>query len=251
MLSVQGCDIHTFTDDNYSQIIRPNPSQADKYFNKGFALYLLDNYPECIRELEKTIKKQDNDAEALFYLGMAYARSGNASQATGHFDKSLRTETPKTSHYNLSYMYFVMGRFNEALDECNEALTCKEPHIVNIHMNMATIYTNIGLYQESIAAYNNALKADMNIAKLYNVYYYISISYQKLGDNKNAIDVLNKAVTLNPGLIQGYYDLGLLYIKEHNEKMVLVQYNILKNMNEKLADELYNRFIESKNASKD
>ena len=222
----------------YDRIIRTGRSESDTSFNKGFALYILDKFTESIPEFEKVVSLDTKDSEALFYLGMGYAKTGNSEKATEYFEKSLAIAQPKTSHYNLSFLYFVMGRYQEALTECNLALKKNEPHVVNIYMNMASIFSNVGMYEQSINAYNMALQADKKVAALYNVYYFIALSYEKLGNNKKAIEALSLAVSVSPNFAHGHYALGVLFLKEQNEKSARDQYNILKLLDNTLADEL-------------
>ena len=97
--------------------MRTGLSESDTGFNKGFAFYILDKFTESVVEFEKVVSLDDKDSEALFYLGMGYAKTGNSAKAAEYFEKSLAIAKPKTSHYNLSFLYFVMGRYQEALTD--------------------------------------------------------------------------------------------------------------------------------------
>ena len=62
------CNINKFEVDNFQQKIRKNPNEADEQYNLGLAYSILGRHNEAVIALEKAIDLNPNDPEANFLL---------------------------------------------------------------------------------------------------------------------------------------------------------------------------------------
>ena len=105
------------------------------------------------------------------------------------------------SHNNLGNIFLNQGRYQEAINQYNEALRIN-PNYAEAHNNLGNAFLNQGRYQEATNQYNEALRINPNIAE---VHYNLGNVYLLIGDRGLAMKELEILKTLNPGLANALY----------------------------------------------
>lgn len=75
----------------------------------------------------------------------------------------------------------------------------------------------------------------------------ITVTYnsdRQLGNYQSAIESYKEAIRLKPDFAEAHYYLGVVYLKVDDRSNALEEYNILKNLNKELANELFNLIYE-------
>jgi tetratricopeptide (TPR) repeat protein len=94
---------------------------------------------------------------------------------------------------------------------------------------------------EEINACEQAIKTDPDDA---SAYYDLGNAYRKESKYKEAIGSYKHALRINTDCAKAHYSLGVTYADFNHENSALEQYEILKNIDSRMADELYNLIYE-------
>jgi DNA-binding winged helix-turn-helix (wHTH) protein/TolB-like protein len=208
-------------------------SQAFELYLQGVDLYQTNNFKSALDNLEKSVKLDPQFALGWAHLGRAYSASaafqlGGASdyrKAQDYYDKALALNPDQIeAHIFKANLLTDTGRAAEAVPLLRDVLKTT-PNLAEAHWELGYAYRFGGMVQESIAECETARRIDPEV-KLYssamNSYLYDG-QYQKfidslpqrdiafivfyrgyanyyLGNNKAAVDLLNKAYELNPDL---------------------------------------------------
>jgi tetratricopeptide (TPR) repeat protein len=72
----------------------------------------------------------------------------------------------------------------------------------------------------------------------------LGVIYGDLGDYELEISSFKNALRIDPEFAPAHYQLGLAYLKNAQRAVALDQYKILKELDEKMADDLFDRIYE-------
>jgi len=190
--------------ESFKQAIRIKPDYADAHCNLGFAYGKLDRYQEEIDAYKQVIRIKPNYADAHCNLGVAY---GN------------------------------LGRWQDAAESFKQAIRIK-PDYADAHSNLGVAYYKLGRYQEAIEEFRQAIRVNPDYA---DAHYNLGNAYGKLGRHQEAIDAFKQAVRIKPDDAEAHRNLGVAYLEMGDKNSALAEYNILKSLNSKLANDLLNQ----------
>jgi len=98
------------------------------------------------------------------------------------------------------------------------------------------VYRELGRYPETIKFLKQAISINPNYADAYSN---LGLVYFRIGRNFEAIAALKQATRINPNHAKAHYSLGLTYLILDNRDSALEEYNILKDLDRKLANSLF------------
>ncbi len=171
------------------------------FYQRGVALKKTRNLEEAKNSFEECLKLNSKFSGGFNALGGVYFQMGNYLAAIENFEKVLsltdKANIEKKVKKNLSLAYSKLG--NIELSNGNptkgvEYLT-KAVNFNNYdaaYLSLAKIYSEIGEWDKSITASQDALKYRSKISSG-GPYFYMGISYKGKGDHEKAIDMFNKA----------------------------------------------------------
>jgi len=171
------------------------------YYQKGVAQKKTRDLEGAKKSFEDCIKLKNDFSGSYNAIGGVYFQMGNYLEAIKNFEKVL-TLTNKASilkkvKKNLSLAYSKLG--NQELNNGNaengvDYLTkaVKYSNYDAAYLSLAKVYSELGEWDKSIAASEDALKHRSKISTG-GPYYYMGISYKGKGDNDKAINMFNKA----------------------------------------------------------
>ncbi|UCH66052.1 MAG: tetratricopeptide repeat protein [Ignavibacterium sp.] len=171
------------------------------YYQKGVALKKTRDLENAKLSFEECIKVKGDFFNAYNALGGVYFQMGNYSESIKNFEKVLtltdKAKVQKKVKKNLSLAYSKLG--NQELSNGNsekgvEYLTKAVDYndYDAAYLSLAKVYSELGDWDNSIAASENALKYRSKITKG-GPYYYMGISYKGKGDTEKAKEMFNKA----------------------------------------------------------
>jgi tetratricopeptide (TPR) repeat protein len=116
----------------------------------------LDN--PTIKELDRTIERNANDAGAFYRRGQLFAKNGDFLRAIKDFDEAIRLD-PKDAEAlnNRCWARAIIGEFQPALRDCNEALQIR-PRYVDAFDSRGFVNLKIGQNYNAITDYDAALR---------------------------------------------------------------------------------------------
>lgn len=188
------------------------------YYQKGIALKKLNKLDDAKNSFEESLKQKPDFEAAYNALGGVYFSMGNYEKAVENFEKVLASS--KSSNVqnavkkNLSIAYAKMG--NTAMTEGNskKAVEYLEKAVQNsnydaAYLSLAKLYSELGDYDKSLAAAENALKYRSSIGKG-GPYYYMGVAYKGKGDTEKAKEMFNQAKSDATYKKTAEYELSLL-----------------------------------------
>ena len=179
------------------------------YYQKGVAQKKTRDLENAKSSFEECIKLKNDFLNSYNALGGVYFQMGNYLEAIKNFEKGL-TLTKKASiektkkesiqqsiKKNLSLAYSKLGNHEltngnaeNGVDYLTKAV--KYSNYDAAYLSLAKIYSELGEWDQSIAASEDALKYRSKISKG-GPYYYMGISYKGKGDNDKAKNMFKKA----------------------------------------------------------
>lgn len=146
---------------------------------------------KSIEILEDIIKRNENFAPSYFELGNIYTNLGRYIKAKSYYNKALQ----KTDSI-------------EAIDEIRDKISEIED---NAQIEEALYFIGKSRYDEAIRTLTHLLSN----AKRADAYYYLGVSYQNLGQYENSIMAFENAIDLGGNFRELYNDYAIsLYLKQ-------------------------------------
>ncbi len=167
---------------------------------------------EAIRLFAEALAIDDSHPFLFQGIGDVLQRNGQYEQAVQAFKNVLALEPDSfKARYNLSVTYTNMGRVDEAIAICEEALELspKNPEAPAARNNLGAIYLSRGENELALEHFEAALKAaPFNLESRYNA----ALLYMEQGRTDEAIERLEEAAKLQPNHESVNLRLGLVYL---------------------------------------
>jgi len=130
--------------------------------------------------------------------------------------------------------HYVAGEYDKAIEAFKEEIR-KKPTSAEAYFNLGLAYGKTGQPDKEIAAYEQAIKLKPNVS---STYYNLATVYNDIGQKQNAIAAFKDAIRLNPDYIKAHYSICKIYIEIGDRGNALNELEILKKMDNDLAEEL-------------
>jgi len=210
--------------------IQPQP-QPQTPFRVGISYFNQGEYDKAITEFEKSIELDESYTESYYYLGQCYLQKGMieynnknilkayslyrkankfAEQVIPQYEKIIENN-PKdlNSYLKLGYIYETrsivpfVDEYNEALEYYLKALDlAASPSlagntgiIIYLNTRIGYIYFEKKKYSQAIEYLESAVKMSSHNAE---AYYYLGLSYDKIGEMEKAREFLSRVIELVP-----------------------------------------------------
>ncbi|MGB9824293.1 MAG: tetratricopeptide repeat protein [Candidatus Hydrothermia bacterium] len=188
---------------------------------RGDSLFAELKYEEALKVYQSAYEKNPNDYEALWRLSMCYLNIGedqaDNAKAENFYNKALEfakkaTEVNPGGDWGWTYLAACYGRIalsKGGKEKVKYAMLIKESVLKALQLNPENDLANFiwGSYNFEAATLNPVLKS---FAKTL-------FGEVPQGTIEDAEKHISKAISINPGRIQYYYDLARVY--EHQKKV--------------------------------
>jgi tetratricopeptide (TPR) repeat protein len=176
------------------------PNDIDVVYTLGIA-YLRNRQPAAAKQLYESMIKDFGDRPQLrVVIGRAYRQSGLLAEAAVEFKKAIALDSrfPR-AHYYLGITYLLDGdqsKMDEALAEFQiEVAANPDEFFANYYLGVVYIFQ-----RKWDLAVPFLRKASMIQPNNPDPYFQLGQAYQELNQHEQAIEVLKKAIALNPDL---------------------------------------------------
>jgi predicted Zn-dependent protease len=170
---------------NVSQLI------ATKYPDK----LLLKKDSEKFQEIKKRLVST-SDSYKYIENAKDNIKNKNLTVALTNLDKAIKTYPENNVAYTYrAYVYYQLKDFKKSYEDALKAYNIDRMYFMP-QLIMGASLTKLGYYQESIRVLENAKNLiDSNP----DLYYFLGVSYQSIGDRQNAYNNLVTALKLTDG----------------------------------------------------
>lgn len=174
----------------------------------GASLAELGRDEEAIPPLEKALRAEPGQPQALFFLAKALLATGRYRAAADRFQEGLSFPPPQNIRFILG---LAEARLElEERDEARrllEALLLRHPRVARAWYLRGLIDAELGSYADAQSHFQKALEHGHGTA---DTYLNLGIALASLEDSEAALESIERALELNPALAAAHYYKGLL-----------------------------------------
>jgi tetratricopeptide (TPR) repeat protein len=175
-------------------------------FDKGYILFSRDQYEGAIPYFKKAVGNDPFHAEAYYYLGVCYSKSG-ATEAVDAFKEAIEINPNYVeAYYELGLIYNQLNMKQEAIEAFKKVLGINPDH-EDALLNLGIAYCMDKNYRSAISVLNRSVEIFPNK----DAYYYLGVSYAGETQHDKAIYAFKQAIDMEPNYLDAYIGLGASY----------------------------------------
>ncbi|HOE18727.1 MAG TPA: tetratricopeptide repeat protein [Syntrophorhabdaceae bacterium] len=221
--------------DKYGKAIPVNLDQAGTYYNKGIDYAMKGHWEKAIQAFEKAIMVDHRHVEVYIALGRVYAALNEHDKAAEAFKKGLEIEPDSADSFcGLGDAYSGLKEFERAIESYKRAIEISPGH-GQAYFGLGSAYTALKNFDLAIAACEQAIKIAPDYADSYCILAGAFLALQRF---QEAADALKEAFRIDPDCSLVHGILGMWFVQLGEKEAALEQYEILKNLDAAMADEL-------------
>ena len=156
-------------------------------------------------------------AQAAYERGLAHVQDRQPSPAVGALKEAVGVD-PNVASYRdtLGLVYLELGRPDLAIEQLRKAVEL-DPKLADAHFHLGTAYAESSRWEDAVASYRRALSLPtLGIPDL--VHQNLGLALYHLKRYPEAESSLRFAISLDPKLQAGYYNLGLVLMAENRAR---------------------------------
>jgi TonB family protein len=143
----------------------------------GIKLIQSGRTSEALSALKKATSRSKLDAEAWYYLGIAYIELRDFKKAGGAFQKAIEIRPQfAAAHTGFSFAFLHRGKLNEARKEAEEALAI-EPKSPDAHYSLAIISFRTRARDQALMHADLAIEQNPKLSGAYLLKSQILVAY--------------------------------------------------------------------------
>jgi len=196
--------------EDFNKSIQLSPENAAVYNNRGNALMDLGHPDEAVKDFDRAVALSPN-------YGAAYNNRGNARVALGQyalafqdFRKAVELMPQSAVPFNGRGMaHAELKRYHAAVRDLSRAISINPKYTAAYH-HRADAYLGLGMYREAAADATQVLTLQPEVTDP-DLLLLRARAYA--GDKKlnPALEDLNKAIEVNPDLVDAYIERGMVF----------------------------------------
>ena len=167
----------------------------------GNAYFACGRIDQAIAEYQQAIELQPKEPGIHYNLGQAYFRKGLDEAAETEYRKALQLNPGYApAHLNLGQLYLLKGKSDAAIIECRSALKIEPEYAEALFMlGSAILLQSERLFKRNLAGSAGVWDPDLD-----------DVAEARRVENaiQEAIDLCQKAVTINPSIPEAHNALG-------------------------------------------
>lgn len=154
LLADSGKSIEAVNELERAVSLRPN--FWTNHYTLGYVRYMAGRYDEAIPSFLRVTHLQPNYPGGYVILGASYHRTGAIDLAIGHYEHAARLGPSSTAYANLGLIYYVDGRFDDALSSYRTALD-HDPLSATLWRSIGDVYSKLNRHGDAVASYKHAI----------------------------------------------------------------------------------------------
>lgn len=212
----------------YDMMIRSRPDFKLGYAQLAYFYSTLNRIPEAIEMYLKIIELVPEDFKAYKDLAVMYSFNMDLENAVLVLEKLVKRNTEAYVLYNLGYLYYLGGKYSDALEKYETSLTLNDTNLeeYRIRLSMAECYRFLEgrekeareLLEEVVSDLQRKISGGSKNEKHHSS---LALSLTYLGDNKKALKSLDSALRINPNNRDVRKDAVIIHFLNNNPETAL------------------------------
>lgn len=154
--------------------------------------------------------------ETYFERGKGLAKQGQYDQAITMFDHwIISNPTDASGYYQRSRAYLELGKYQNVVDDCTKAISLSPSNPISVYADRGFALLKLGLSQRAIEDFSECIKRDPVMVLAYNNR---ACCLHTIGKHNEALDDLNRAISLQPDYISLYLQRAHLYLDHFGKR---------------------------------
>lgn len=235
----------------YQQAARLDPDDARSFAGLGNVYLDQGRFADAAEQYRQAIKLKGDYVDAYMPLGYALVRMNRHADAIAAYNQALKIDPGNPEVYNnLGYLYNHTGRYGEAIEACQQAIRLlgqtgeafkqgyqtRNEVLSHAYKNLGNAYNGLNRYDEAAVALRQATTIEPNSAA---AFFNLGLTLYSGRRYSEAIEAYKQVVKLRPKLAPARFNLGLTYLAINDRNAAMAEYDTLKTLDAKMADQLY------------
>jgi tetratricopeptide (TPR) repeat protein len=187
--------------ENYLEAYKINPNSPDLNHELALVYRILGQYDVSLQYFEKALVLRPKFPDAQNNLGVLYLLMGKWDLAIERFQAAINEllyRTPQYAYNNMGLAYYAKGDYPNAIDNYKKALQYLITYSL-CYKNLGMAYEANANWKEAIDSYQNAIKYSTPEDSEFSLsHFLLGRLYLKMGKKKEAKDLLQKAIEIDP-----------------------------------------------------
>ena len=195
-----------------SKLLKPSSHsvQALRFYNEGVQSLKEAKFAEAQKSFQAATQQDGNFALAYAKLGQAYANLGYANEGEQATRKAveLSESLPAPEKYLVAAIHYQTSNESQKAIDAYETVSKFLPEDSDVRRELADLYNTVGSFDKARGEYDKVLARDPNYMDA--LYGRASVEISS-GNSQNALDYLNRALSLSIQLGNAQEQSRLLY----------------------------------------
>jgi tetratricopeptide (TPR) repeat protein len=216
--------------------IRYQDDLAKAFLEQGNEFLKAENYEKAATAFTQAIRLQPKLVEAHSGLGKSFQRLGRFPEAMEAYKEAIRLKPDLAeAHFGIGGVFLGLNRYKEAVEAFKQVIRLK-PNDAEAYECLGSAFKKLGRRQEAIETYEQWIRLAPD---RFEAYCRLASALSSLGRLQEAAEAYKQAIRLKPNDARTHFWLGLIYIDMGNRNAALEEYKILKALDEKWANLLF------------
>jgi tetratricopeptide (TPR) repeat protein len=181
-----------------NEILKKDPQNAEAYFMMGMIAKEMDQKDRAMVSFQKSVDLDPNNADAYINLGNIYAEK-KSKVAEKYFDNAVAIDSTNKNALHAKAFYCQMNNRNKEAIDWYRKIVEIDPHYAQSYFNIGFIYFEM----DSLSKAEEHFKITVNEKPTYyKAYYYLGLISEKRGDLKKAKEEFQQSFSLAPSYTQ-------------------------------------------------
>ncbi len=208
--------------DIFEEALKHDRNYAPAYEGLGVVSLSRNNLDKAQKHFETAIRLDPDLQNSHFHLGSIYMGKKKYDKALASFETVLKHELDAESYSRMGTIHFILKDLDKAEKEFIATLNIDPDNSGALH-NLGLVYMNKKEYNKAEEAFRKVYQTNPNNP---NVCFMLgNVLSMDDGRIQEAISMYNRGLKLNPSNIQGYIDLGNLYVKAGRKQDAIAVFN--------------------------
>ncbi len=188
----------------FSDALIYDDKRADTYFRRGEVYFVMEKFPEAIKDLDMAVRLNPKEVNYYYSLGKTYTSMNQYDKAIENFNHVVKLMPNNTGvHMRLGGCYLAIGNKKKAIEEWTWHLKV-DPGDDKVIYQRAALYTELKMYPQALKDYNQLVAKTPNDEDMHRRR---GEFYMKLHDYKKAIEDFTKTIELDKANAGSVYTL--------------------------------------------